>query len=310
VDGRRSYVNLAQTLGVPQRTVRNRVAELRETGVIFITAVADPRVLGYRTVAMLGIRVRGRAPSTVARDLTSIGAIDYVILSSGRFDIFAEVFCRSVGELRDVVEGAIRVVDGVDEVEVFPYLRLHYQEGAFGVPEHATALTGVPSDVPTDRMDHALAAELSADGRAPLQRVAERLGTSEAQIRRRLGKLQRTGALRVMAITNPMSLGFEAIAQLGITVSAGTSMTAIADALSRVEAISYVALCIGRFDIFAEAVCVDSEELESVIDDAVRSIPGVDRCEAFLFLGLHYKPLRPATLWSMAEGRDGDAGRD
>jgi Lrp/AsnC family transcriptional regulator for asnA, asnC and gidA len=310
LDGRRSYAELARALGVAEKKVRRRLTELRDSGIIYITAVADPSVLGYRTVAMLGIRAGRRAPSDVARDLTTIDAVDYVILSTGRYDVFAEVFCRNLNELRDIVEGTVRVVDGVDDVEIFPYLRLHYQEGAFGAPDAEATLTHVPSDISVDQVDRAIVAHLSEDGRVPLQRVAERLETSEAQVRRRLKRLQDWGALRVMAITNPMSLGFEAIAKLGITVAPGYSVAEFADTLADVESTSYVALCAGRFDILSEAVCVTTEELASVIDDEIRTIPGIARCEVFIYLGLHYKPLRPATLLegAQADGAGGDAG--
>jgi Lrp/AsnC family transcriptional regulator for asnA, asnC and gidA len=306
LDGRRSYAELAREVGIAEKKVRRRLTELRESGVIYITAVADPSVLGYRTVAMLALRAGRRAPSDIARELRAIDAVDYVIVSTGRFDLFAEVFCRNLTELREIAEGSIRVVEGVEAVEIFPYLRLHYQEGAFRAPDPAASLTPVPSDIQVDRVDRAIVAQLSEDGRIPLQRMAERLQTSEAQIRRRLKRLQASGALRVMAITNPMSLGFEAIAKLGISVAPGHSVADVADVLADVEAISYVALTAGRYDLFAEAVCINSEELASVIDNQVRVVPGVARYEAFIYLGLHYKPLRPATLWEP----DGAAERD
>jgi Lrp/AsnC family transcriptional regulator for asnA, asnC and gidA len=100
-----------------------------------------------------------------------------------------------------------------------------------------------------------------------------------------------------MAITNPLSHGLETIARLAITVSTGHTFDAVADALAEIEAVSYVAVCTGRYDIFCELLCVDVDELATVIDERVRRIEGVERCETFMHLApLHYKPLRPAML--------------
>jgi DNA-binding Lrp family transcriptional regulator len=296
-DGRRSYAELARELGIPQRQVRRRLTELCESGVVYIMPVGDPRVLGYRTLAIVAMRARGRPLVEIAADLADLDEVDYVNLTAGRFDLFAQVLCRDLGELLDVTEGAVRVLPGIEEVEVFPYLRVHYQEAAFRVPDRLAPLTHAAGALAIDDLDRAIVAELSKDGRMPLNQVADSAGTSETQVRRRLKRLEDSGAVRVMAITNPLSHGLETIARLAITVSPGHTFTAVADALAELETISYVAVCTGRYDLFCEALCVDVEELGAVVDERVRSIKGVERCETFLHLApLHYKPLRPPML--------------
>jgi Lrp/AsnC family transcriptional regulator for asnA, asnC and gidA len=297
VDGRRSYASLARSLGIPQRQVQKRLKELSESGVVYIIPVGDPSVLGYRTLAMVGMRARGRPLAEIAADLADLDEIDYVNLTAGRFDLWAQVLCRDLGELHATVEGVIRVLPGIEHAEVFPYLRVHYQEAAFRVPDRGAALTHVAPEMSIDDLDRAIVAALSTDGRLPFKEIAEQVGTSETQVRRRLKRLEGSGALRVMAITNPLSHGLETIARLAITVAPAHTFTAVADALSEIEAISYVAVCTGRYDIFAEALCVDVDELSTVIDKQVRAIEGVERCESFVHLGpLHYKPLLPAML--------------
>jgi Lrp/AsnC family transcriptional regulator for asnA, asnC and gidA len=305
LDGRRSYVDLARALDIPEKRVADRVRELRETGVIHITTVADPGVLGYRRLAMLGLRVQGRTPADVARDLVDIEPVDYIILSTGRYDLFVELFCRDLAELRHTVDDRIRSVEGVVGVEIFPYLRLHYQESAWQVPDEQGLRNRLHSQDAVDEVDQQIVAELSEDGRLPLQAVADRLDISEAQVRRRLKRLHETGAVRVMAITNPFSLGYEAIVKLGISVAPGHRVADVADALSRVEETSYVALCTGRFDILSELVCVDTEAMTAVLDDHVRTLDGIAKLETYLYLGLHVKPAVAASRREPAGADDG-----
>jgi Lrp/AsnC family transcriptional regulator for asnA, asnC and gidA len=59
------------------------------------------------------------------------------------------------------------------------------------------------------------------------------------------------------------------------------------------SAIAYLAICAGRYDILAEVICVDHDDLLRVIDEDVRGEPGVARVEAFLILDLFYKRVRP-----------------
>src|SRR5262249_26864395 len=107
---------------------------------------------------------------------------------------------------------------------------------------------------------------------------------------------QQLGIVRVMAITNPGSLGFEAIARLGITVAPGYKVTAIADALADDPAVTYLVLSASRYDIFCEVVCRNSDEL-SVVRDRVRAIKGVAHGKFLVYVTPPiYKPIPPATL--------------
>jgi Lrp/AsnC family transcriptional regulator for asnA, asnC and gidA len=96
-----------------------------------------------------------------------------------------------------------------------------------------------------------------------------------------------------MAITNPISLGFTTMAWLAVRVAPDTPVRKVADRLSAVPSIAYVVICAGRFDIFAETICVDRADLLRVVDDEVRAVPGIARLETFVYLELHYKRLQP-----------------
>jgi Lrp/AsnC family transcriptional regulator for asnA, asnC and gidA len=301
-DGRQSVNALARALDVPQRQVRRRMSELSDAGVISITVVGDTDVFGYRSVGIVAMRAKGRPLVDIAADLVELDAVDYVNVTAGRFDLFAEIVARDLAELNAIVENAILTLPGMIAAELFPYRRLHYQEGTSDPPSPVVALQRTGPTIELDDLDRAIIAALSADGRAPLSHVATEVGTSETQVRRRLKRLTDAHAIRIIAVVNPLTHGYEAIARLAVVVAGGHPARAVAQRLAEVEAITYVAVCTGRYDVFCEVVCRDMAELDDVLDREIQSIDGIHRCETFVHLApLHYRPLAPL------KGDDGGA---
>lgn len=130
-DGRASYSDIAKKVGLSEAAVRQRVGKLIDGGVMQIVAVTDPSQLGFHRQAMIGIRVNGDA-RTVAKTLSAIEQVDYLVLTTGRFDLLAEIVCANDQELREVLHGSIRTTPGVIDTETFTYLSLekeHYDWG-------------------------------------------------------------------------------------------------------------------------------------------------------------------------------------
>ena len=130
-DGRASYSDIAKKVGLSEAAVRQRVGKLIDGGVMQIVAVTDPSQLGFHRQAMIGIRVNGDA-RTVAKTLSTIEQVDYLVLTTGRFDLLAEIVCANDQELREVLHGSIRTTPGVIDTETFTYLSLekeHYDCG-------------------------------------------------------------------------------------------------------------------------------------------------------------------------------------
>lgn len=125
-DGRRSYAEIGKAVGLSEAAVRQRVQKLTEAGVMQVVAVTDPMQLGFYRQAMIGIRVTGDTTS-VAEQLASIPAVDYVVLTAGSFDVLAEVVCESDEDLIELLNHRIRAIDGVLSTETFVYLKLQKQ---------------------------------------------------------------------------------------------------------------------------------------------------------------------------------------
>jgi len=130
-DGRRSYSAIAESLGLSEGAVRQRVQRLMSTGVMQIVAVTDPTELGFGREAMIGICCSGDS-LRVAHELTKIEAVDYVVLTAGRFDVVVEVVCEDDERLLDILNTQIRSLPGVYLAETLVYLKTLKQQYNWG----------------------------------------------------------------------------------------------------------------------------------------------------------------------------------
>jgi Lrp/AsnC family transcriptional regulator for asnA, asnC and gidA len=295
IDGRQSFAQLARDLGVTQKRVRRHVAELCDSGVIRITTVTDPKALGYEAGALLGITLDGsRSVRQVVADITGAPRTSYVTATTGRFPIYAEVYCKDNQELLGMSGETIPEIPGVGTVEVFPYLRVHYQQAQLATARSLGApATGV-RPAALDETDAAILRELTTDGRVPAQHIGQRLGISESQVRARIRAMADEGSMQVMAIFNPLGLEYQAMAWIAVRASAGAQLQGVAEALAELPFLTYLTICAGRFDIFAEVVSDSRAELLDLLDEQIRPLPGVDAAEAAIFLHLEARPLLPA----------------
>lgn len=131
-DGRMSYSAIAKDVGLSEAAVRHRVQKLIEGGVVQIVAVTDALQMGFARQAMIGIKVTGNVQD-VAAELEDVEEIDYIVITTGRFDVLAELVAESDDDLLDIVSQRIGAIAGVVTTETFVYLRLVKQTYAWGV---------------------------------------------------------------------------------------------------------------------------------------------------------------------------------
>ncbi len=129
-DGRRSYPAIGQALGLSEATVRQRVRRLIDRGVMQIVAVTDPLTVGFRRQAMIGIKCEGDL-RRVADQMAGMNEIDYVVITSGSFDLLVEVVCEDDDHLLEILS-RVRTVPTVTSTETFVYLKLHKQTYSWG----------------------------------------------------------------------------------------------------------------------------------------------------------------------------------
>ena len=144
-----------------------------------------------------------------------------------------------------------------------------------------------PSQRPVqlDDVSKAIIEQLQADGRRSYAEIGKAVGLSEAAVRQRVQKLTESGVMQIVAVTDPMQLGFYRQAMIGVRVTGDTRQ--VADRLAAIPAVDYVVLTAGTFDILAEVVCENDDDLIALLNQEIRSLPGVLSTETFVYLKLH-----------------------
>ena len=136
-----------------------------------------------------------------------------------------------------------------------------------------------------DDVSKAIIEQLQADGRRSYAEIGKAVGLSEAAVRQRVQKLTDAGVMQIVAVTDPMQLGFFRQAMIGLRCTGDTRL--IADKLAAMPAVDYVVLTAGSFDIMAEVVCESDEDLITLLNSEIRSLEGVVSTETFVYLKLH-----------------------
>src|SRR4051812_29532385 len=135
-----------------------------------------------------------------------------------------------------------------------------------------------------DDVSKAIIEQLQTDGRRSYAEIGKAVGLSEAAVRQRVQKLQESGVMQIVAVTDPMQLGFYRQAMIGIRVSG--DVREIADRLAALPAIDYVVLTAGTFDLLVEVVCENDDDLIELLNAEIRTLPGVVSTDTFVYLKL------------------------
>lgn len=134
-----------------------------------------------------------------------------------------------------------------------------------------------------DKLDMNLIKELEHDGRQSNAELARKIGTSKATARRKLNSLLDEGVIRVVAVADPPSLGYNTVATMGINVHPG-DVDVVAEKLASYGNVHVVIICAGRYDIIAWVMFRDSEDLSSFIRNELGKIPGLVHAETMIYL--------------------------
>ena len=135
-----------------------------------------------------------------------------------------------------------------------------------------------------DDANRAIIEQLQADGRRSYAAIATAVGLSEAAVRQRVQRLLDSGVMQIVAVTDPMQLGFTRQAMVG--VRADGDLSEVADKLAALPEVDYVVVTAGSFDLLVEVVCNDDDHLLSLLNSSIRAVPGVRDSETFVYLKL------------------------
>lgn len=141
-----------------------------------------------------------------------------------------------------------------------------------------------PGPIVLDDLSKRIIEELQADGRKAYAAIGKAVGLSEAAVRQRVQRLLDAGVMQIVAVTDPLTLGFSRQAMIGIKCEG--DLETVADELSAIKEIDYVVLTAGSLDIMVEVVCESDQHLLEILGK-IRAIPTVRATETFVYLKLH-----------------------
>ena len=140
-----------------------------------------------------------------------------------------------------------------------------------------------PLDEELDAIDLQIIDALQKDGREAFAQIAERLGVSPGMIRMRYNRLVEKGILRVVAITNPLQMGFKMMAMIGIKAEGG-KLLEVANQIAALDEVIYLILVSGSYDIFAEIICRNQDDVLRFLTERLYKIDGIRESETFIHL--------------------------
>jgi Lrp/AsnC family transcriptional regulator for asnA, asnC and gidA len=132
-------------------------------------------------------------------------------------------------------------------------------------------------------LDKRIIEHLQQDGRRPFTQIAAELGVSEAAVRARTNRLVERGILQIVGVTDPLKLGFQQMAMVGIRCERDR-LVSVAEAVSAFPEVDYVVITAGTYDVLIEVVCEDNAALLDFLAEKLRAIDGVRDTETFVYL--------------------------
>ena len=123
-DGRIAFSQIAEQLSVSPGMIRMRYNRLVEMGYLKVVAISNPLRMGFKTMAMIGVRVDGDKMLTAADEISNFDEVVYLVVTSGRYDILVEVMCRDHKHLLEFLTKKLYTVSGVRQSESFVHLKI------------------------------------------------------------------------------------------------------------------------------------------------------------------------------------------
>jgi Lrp/AsnC family transcriptional regulator for asnA, asnC and gidA len=137
---------------------------------------------------------------------------------------------------------------------------------------------------PIDDVSKAIIEQLQQDGRRSYAAIGKVVGLSEAAVRQRVQRLIDTNVMQIVAVTDPLQMGFARQAMVGIAVEG--PLEPVADRLAAMDEVDYVVMTAGGFDILCEVVCESDAALLELLSTKIREVPGVKATRTFMYLKL------------------------
>lgn len=290
VHGRASWAQIARALGAAESTVARRAQRLVDGGLVRVVGLPDPLRCGLGQSHWVYLRCGPGSAARVAQSLAARDDTRLVVRLAGSFDVVTELIVRDATELARVLDDDISRLASVTATSTETVLRnfklgwdwatqVLQDEQAERLRADAPAAASATAEVlDLDPLDHALVADLAADGRRGNVELADRHRVSESVVSRRIARLIDRRALAFAPQLDPAVLGFGLEAFVKLRVRPG-EIQAVATSLGEHASVRYVSVTTGTSDVICELVLTDIDALYRFLTETLGALPGVRSVE-------------------------------
>lgn len=277
-DGRRPAKTIAQTLGVTEATVTTRIRALSEAGVMRVMAQRNVAYLRTPLLCFIRVWVRGRAAEAVADDIAAFSGAASVMIMMGSPEIHVTAMVRDNDDLVALLQNHIGQVSGVDRLDASVTLKTYKYR--YDVVSLSPALSlGEPQG---DPLDDEIVRQLQTDGRVSNREIGRVLGISASTIRERVNRMLTTKQIRIGAVCDYRSMGYEIAAMAYLQVAAAQTKAALNHLVAQRET-GHVCAISGQSNIYVVFVARSLDHLFEIVRAKLETVPGIVETSVSLF---------------------------
>jgi len=159
------------------------------------------------------------------------------------------------------------------------------------------------NSTPLDQTDCGMIKLLQEDGRMPIVSLAKTLNISETTARSRLKRLMDSGIINIVAVSNPIKLGFEIVGSLKLSVDLKKKDLIMED-LKKIDSLNYIALTTGGTDIEIEFIARSLAEFKILIFEKICGIEGVHSAHTALIVDIVKDTWDYGTAWDKSDAQE------
>ncbi len=282
-DGRQGVSELAGRLRLSWSTIADRLESLQQDKIIRFLTLVDPLAIGHTKQLLVGINAPPSQLDFVARRLADIREVYHVSIHTGRYDIFASVSLPESVDLWAFVSSSLAPIKDITRAETMVSLKVAKFSLSLLANRSIAPGGSVPPRRPLDSLDYQLLRQLRAAPRSPYTALAAAAGCSKATARRRIERLIDEGILQVIAVADPVRLGYTIRANIGLGVRPGMIDRA-ASALAASPETHHVVITTGSFDLLFTTFLKTQEDLSRFVREYLGTVPGVVSHEVMVLM--------------------------
>ena len=282
-DGRQSVSELAGRLRLSWSTIADRLGRLEREKVIRFLTLVDPLAIGHTKQVLVAINTPPSQIDSVARRLADIREVYHVSIHTGRYDIFASVSLPESVDLWDFVSSSLAPIRDITRAETMVTLKVAKFSLSLLANRSISAGGSRPPAQALDELDHRLLRQLRTSPRCAYTSLAEAAGCSKATARRRIERMTEAQTLQVIAVADPIRLGYTIRANIGLGVRPGMIDQAAAT-LSASPETHHVVITTGSFDLLFTTFLRTQEDLSRFVREYLGTVPGVVSHEVMVLM--------------------------